>query len=108
ADVGHDDVDTRRRGLAPEQYAAIDDDPLPVVGRAEAISVEIHPDLARSAERQEHKFVLHQIGRLALRAWISIRPRMVRSGSICSMAGMSGRNRCDRPPVATTVIGLPY
>ena len=58
ADVGHDEVDARRVGLAAEQHAAIDDDPLAVVGRAEAIGVEIHADLARPAQRQEDQFVV--------------------------------------------------
>ena len=43
--------------FAPEQHAAIDDDPLPVVRRPEAIGVEIHADLARPAQRQEDQFV---------------------------------------------------
>ncbi len=113
--IGHQHVDARHAAFAPEQHAAIDDDPLPVIGRAEAIGVEIHADLARSAKRQEDQFIfrrkaIHQafFAFAALRAWISISPRMVRSGSICSMAGISGRNRCASPPVATTVMGLPY
>ena len=58
ADVGQDQIHARRIALAPEQHAAIHDDPLPVVGRAIAIGVEIHPDLARTAQRQEDQLVL--------------------------------------------------
>ena len=57
ADVGHDEIDARRVAFAPEQHAAIDDDPLPVIARAKAIGVEIHADLARPAQRQEDQFV---------------------------------------------------
>src|SRR3954471_6803217 len=113
ADVGQDQVHARRIALAPEQHAAIDNDPAPVILRAIAIGIEIHADLARAAKRQEDQFVLfdgagHQAFFALLRAWISISPRMVRSGSIWWMAGMSGRKRCDSPPVATTVMGFPY
>src|SRR4051812_13917528 len=110
ADVGHDQIHARRHALAPEQHAAVHNDPLAVALRPEAISVEVHADLARSAQRQKDQFILlcHAIHYLMLRAWISISPRMVRSGSICSIAGMSGRKRCASPPVATTVIDLPY
>ena len=68
--------------------------------RPEAIGVEIHADLARPAQRQEDQLVAawrHQSCFLALRAWISIRPRMVRSGSIWSMAGMSGAEQMGQP-----------
>src|SRR5262245_20205021 len=87
ADIGHAQVHARRMALALEQHTAIDNDPLPVIGGAETIGVEIHPDFARPAQRQEDQLVLrkalffwHQV--LVLRAWISISPRMVRSGSM--------------------------
>ena len=57
-DIGHDEVDAGRGCLAAEQHAAIDHDPLRVVGRPEAIGVEIHADLARPAQRQEDEFVV--------------------------------------------------
>src|SRR6185436_743399 len=114
ADVGHNQVHARRVAFTAEQHAAIHNDPLAVVRRPKAIGIEIHADLARTAQRQEHQLVLRRepilFGhyRLALRAWISISPRMVRSGSIWSIAGISGRNKCASPPVATTVMGRPY
>ena len=45
-------------GLAPEQHAAIHHDPFALVGRAVAVGVEIHADLAGAAERQEDEFVV--------------------------------------------------
>ncbi len=85
ADIGHDEIDAGRGALAAEHHAAIDDDPIAIIGRTIAIGVEIHPDLARAAERQEDEFIVaqnrHQLVFLALRAWIMMRPRMVRSGS---------------------------
>ncbi len=47
--VGHHQVDARCRGFAAEQHAAIDDDPGARIGRAVAVAVQIHADLARTA-----------------------------------------------------------
>ena len=58
ADIGHDEVDARRRALAAEQHAAIDHDPLAVVRRAETIGVEIHADLTRATKREQYEFVV--------------------------------------------------
>ena len=40
----------------------IHDDPLAVVGRPEAVAVEVHTNLVGPAERQEHEFVLLGFG----------------------------------------------
>ena len=55
--VGQDDLDAGR-GLVAERHAQVDDDPLAVVRRAEAVQVEVHPDLVRPAQRQEHELVV--------------------------------------------------
>ena len=57
ADIGHDDIHAGCGGFAPEQHAAIHDDPFAPRWRAKAIGVEIHADLARAAKRQEDQFV---------------------------------------------------
>ncbi len=47
--VGHDHVDPRLMFLLAERDAAIDDQPLAAI----AVEVEVHPDLAGAAEREE-------------------------------------------------------
>src|SRR5262245_2647289 len=103
--VGHHQIDAGGRGFAAEEHAAIDDDPRTGVGRTVAVAVEVHADLARSAQGQEDQIVLgfpvlshgpRAITRLSdlqlaafdfvlLRAWISMSPLIVRSGSTWSM-----------------------
>ena len=56
ARVGHDDLDARR-GRVAESHAEIDHDPLPRMGRTVAVEIEVHPDLVRPAEGEEHEFV---------------------------------------------------
>ena len=58
AQIGIDDVDARQVLLAAEAHAAIDQDPLPVVLRAEAVEGGVHADLAETAERDKNQFVL--------------------------------------------------
>ncbi len=55
--VGQDHLDPRG-GLVSEGDAEIDHDPLAVVGGAEAVEIEVHPDLVRPAERQEDELVI--------------------------------------------------
>ena len=65
--IGHDEIDAGRRVVA-ERHADIDDDPAPVVRRAVAVGVEVHPDFATAAERREDEFGLaHFSSALALR-----------------------------------------
>jgi len=55
--VGHDHIDAGRRQVA-EGHAHIDHEPLAVRLGAIAVQIEIHPDLARAAQRQEDEFVV--------------------------------------------------
>ena len=41
--------------LAAEGDAHVDDEPLAVVGRAIAVEIEVHADLAHAAKRHEHE-----------------------------------------------------
>ena len=50
--IRHDDVDSRRRLIA-EGDSEIDHQPFAVM----AVEIEIHPDLAAAAERQEQELV---------------------------------------------------
>ncbi len=68
--IRQDDLDARRR-LVAERHAQVDDDPLAIVRRPEAVQVEIHADLVRPAERQEDEFVVfgffHQVSEMVFR-----------------------------------------
>ncbi len=52
--VGQDDVDPRR-GAVVEGDAHVDHQPAAVSGRSQAVEIEVHPDLAGAAERDEKK-----------------------------------------------------
>ena len=58
ADVRHDQIDARRVGLRARTSRRNRPRSIAGVGRAEAIGVEIHADLARAAKRQENEFVI--------------------------------------------------
>ena len=64
-DVRQDEVDARQ--VRPgEGDAAIDDDPVAVVRRPEAVEAQIHADLADAAERHEDQFGLARCGIMPL------------------------------------------
>ncbi len=58
AQVGVDEVDAREVLLAAEAHPAIDEDPLPALGRAETVERRVHADLTETAERNEDELVL--------------------------------------------------
>ena len=49
-DVGQDEIDARQL-RSRKGHAAIDHDPLPVLGGAIAVECEVHADFANAAER---------------------------------------------------------
>ena len=53
--VRQDDIDARLH-LAAEGDAEVDDQPLAVAGRAIAVKIEVHADLADAAKGHEHEF----------------------------------------------------
>ena len=90
---------------ARESHAQIDHQPLAVA----AVEVDVHPDLARAAEREKQQFVfggevLFQAE--ALSASMA-RPSRVRSLSTSSNRSVISSNRRASPPVATTLAGRP-
>ena len=100
--------------FAPEQHAAIDDDPFAVVRRAEAIGVEIHADLARPAERQEDQFVVtRELGHQAFcfRRVAGVDQDQAADGEV-GIEMVDGRGlrveQIGEAAGAITVIGLPY
>ena len=60
--VGHDHIDPGLVLFLAESDAAIDDQPLPVM----AVEVEVHPDLAAAAEREEIQRVGIALGKALL------------------------------------------
>ena len=110
AQVGQDDIDAGQP-VVGEAEAEIDHQPAAVL----AVEIGVDADLADAAERHEP-----QIGKLhafcpfpdriksRLIAYISSRPAMVRSRSMCCSTGQRLANSGASPPVAITVIGLPY
>ena len=105
--IGDHHIDTRRLVVA-EADAEVDHHPTAVA----AIEVEVHADLARTAQRQEQDLAgLREERRFArahgpvFRRWIEARPRSVISGSSASIASVPSANSGARPPVAITFIG---
>ncbi len=103
-DVGHDEIDAGRRLHVREGHAEIDDDQPLAPLRPVAVDVAVHPDLARSAERQIDQPVCTH-SRSLLYWWIRTRPCMVRSSSTLSNRLNPWSNKGARPPVAMTFIG---
>jgi len=60
--IGHDHLDPRLR-IIPEGDAAIDDEPVARV----SVDVQVHPDLTRTAERDEVKRIRIAVFRLCPR-----------------------------------------
>ena len=56
AQIRKHDVSARLR-VARKGDAEIDHEPLPVLGRAVTVEIDVHADLAQAAERQEYEFV---------------------------------------------------
>jgi hypothetical protein len=56
ADIGQNQIDARQI-RSRKGDAAIDDDPLAIVRRAESVHRQIHADFTHAAERHKHKFV---------------------------------------------------
>ena len=63
--IGADEINTRRR-IVTKGHSQIDEYPSPVVSRPVAICVQIHPDLAATAKRQENEFGRVEIGHVSL------------------------------------------
>ena len=55
AQIGQHDIHARLR-IVGEGDAAIDHQPLPVLGRADTVEVDVETDFADSAQRQKHEF----------------------------------------------------
>ena len=71
--VGHDHIDPGLVLLLAEGDAAIDDQPLAAI----AVEIEVHPDLAGAAERQE----IERVGIVLVEQ--ALRPRRVSGSSAC-------------------------
>ena len=102
--IGHHHLDSGH-GVVAEGDAEIDHQPFSGM----AVEVEVHADLARAAQRHEQQLVGRRDGHCVflLRLKISISPRAVMSGTVCSMMPIEPSNTGARPPVETTFIGLP-
>ena len=101
--IGHHDLDARHRVVA-EGDAEIDHQPLAGM----AVEIEVHADLAGTAQGEEQELVVRGNCHERLRRHISSRPSDIRSGSMASNSAISSLNTLARPPVATTFIGSPY
>src|SRR5215813_3254599 len=106
SDVRHDDLDPWR-ALVAESDAEIYHQPLAGM----TIQIEVHADLACPAQGAEQELAgrrwIAQADPLRLRRKISTRPRIVISGSWCSITGVALVNSGARPPVATTISSPP-
>src|SRR4051812_9628653 len=102
-EIGQDQVDPRIARVG-EGQAEVDHDPLP----AAAVEIDVHADLARSAERAEQELLSgnHYALPVAI-ACNRLNPWMVRSGSIASKAFVCLSNRSASPPVAITFADRP-
>ena len=104
ARVGHDEIDTGKLA-AGESDAQVAHQPPTVI----FVEVEVHADLAGTAQRQEVERGGHgQPAGRRLRCQTSHRPRTVTSGSKLSMTSLAASKSDARPPVAIVCIGLPY
>src|SRR4029077_6261573 len=100
--VRHHHLDAGHR-IVGEADAEIDHQPFAGV----AVQIEVHADLAGPAQGEEQELVVRRDGHALLRLKISIRPRAVMSGTICSITEVDPSNTGARPPVEITFIGLP-
>src|SRR5260370_39856793 len=71
-----------------------------------AVQIEVHADLACPAQGEEQQLVVRRDGPALLRLKISIKPRAVMSGTICSITEVDPSNTGAGPAVALTRIGL--
>ena len=55
--VGQDEFDARRR-LVAKCNAQVHHNPFAIIGRPEAVEIEVHSDFVRPPEGQEHEFVV--------------------------------------------------
>src|SRR5262249_46976708 len=109
--IGHDDLDPRLR-IIPEGHATIDDEPVAGV----SVDVQVHPDLARTAERDEVKRIRLAVFRpgprlqrepahlLRFRRESRRRPHKSSAGSRWFMTSVGPAISAARPPVAITSI----
>src|SRR5690242_6610967 len=97
-EIGKDQLDPRIVGPS-EIEAEIDHDPL----AAAAVEIDVHADLAGTAERDEQE--LFAGNHWETISYNRLKPWIVRSGSIASNTFVCLSNRLASPPVAITVAG---